>query len=222
MRFLFSWTLWNLMLAAAPVVLGYSLARGLSRVSGREGFLRWVGLATLAAVWLAFVPNTCYLFTEWRHFLERVDGGNIAMKAMDDQRQLLRIAGPALFYMCYSGFGAITLTLAIRPIERSLRRRGVPFCVVAIPLFILIAVGVYLGLVLRFNSWDLWTRPMEVLASASAVVRYPVLFVTVMLFAAMLWVLYEALDLWLDGVLRRVQMLLRRHWPEAAPIIAGA
>ena len=58
--------------------------------------------------------------------------------------------------------------------------------------------------------WRLALVP--VLASAAAVVRYPVLFVTVMFFAAMLWVLYEALDLWLDGVIRRVQLLLLRYW----------
>lgn len=209
LRFMTSWTLWNLALAAVPVALGYLFASRRWSGAGRGGLTRaaWVAVGLL---WLAFVPNTGYLLTEWRHFLEHVDRRGLALGAQDDPRLLLAIATRACFYAAYSGFGVLALTLAVRPVERRLREARVPFAAAAPVLFGLISLGVYLGLVLRLNSWDLWERPGRVLEAIADVPARPWLASAVVLFAAGLWGLYEAVDLWLDAAAERVRPRLAR------------
>lgn len=203
MRGFVLWTLWNLFLAVVPVALGYAAAR-LGKLAGvrRNGWV-WGGFVLLLVLWLAFVPNTCYLLTEWRHFLDRVDSRNLYLQAEQDRRMLVTIGVLALFYGLYSGFGALTLTLSIRPLEQLLRRWRLPFPVIAPVLFSLLSLGVYLGLIVRLNSWDLWTRPQAVWTSVAAAFQYPLLLAVIAAFALVLWALYEALDVWVDGVVAR-------------------
>lgn len=156
-------------------------------------------------LWLAFVPNTCYLLTEWRHFLSQVDSRNLYQRSQTEPRLLLRISLLALFYLGFSSFGAISLTLAIRPIEWLLRQWRIPFYIVAWPLFTLLALGVYLGLIVRLNSWDLWTRPLRVWHYIAEVPSRPTLLMAIAVFALFLWVLYEALDLWVDAFKERLR-----------------
>lgn len=50
------WVAWNLVLAIFPVLLG----RSIGALASRNKPLAWA----LLPVWLAFLPNTCYLLTE--------------------------------------------------------------------------------------------------------------------------------------------------------------
>ena len=62
--------IWNLFLAVLPVVLAFVIARGARRDRQATGHVRWGLWAPLAFVWLLFLPNSCYLLTEWRHYLD--------------------------------------------------------------------------------------------------------------------------------------------------------
>src|SRR5205085_586378 len=73
--------LWNLFLAIIPVGLAALAARTVRAIHhGRSGWL-WLLLAPLLVAWLAFLPNSCYLFTEQRHLLAAVDRYNLWMRA---------------------------------------------------------------------------------------------------------------------------------------------
>jgi uncharacterized membrane protein len=206
-----SWVVWNLGLASIPVGLGYGLARLAARSPSERRAMKWSMVAVVAAMWLAFVPNTIYLLTEWRHFLAGIDVAGLGERAREEPKWLLAIAAPACFFLAYSGFGVLTMTLAVRPVEQTMRGRGVGFAKFAAPLFFLMSLGVYLGLVRRFNSWDFLHRPGEVLASAAYAVTTPWLLAAIAVFAAAIWLLYEAMDLWLDGVFKRTRVLIRQR-----------
>ena len=110
----------------------------------------------------------------------------------------------AAFFAAYSGFGLACFALAIRPVARTWSgpasgRMGV----VAAPFFFLVALGVYLGLIVRLNSWDLVTRPSFVLVVAGRAVASPSLLPILLAFAAFLFVLFVGLDIWLDGLALR-------------------
>ncbi|RYG69160.1 DUF1361 domain-containing protein [bacterium] len=204
-------TVWNLWLAFIPMVLAHVVVAIYGAYKRGPSPMLLASLIFMAVLWLAWLPNTCYLLTEWRHLLEIVDKRNLGQLSIGRPELYLIIGKLAMFYLWYSLSGVLAFVLAIRPIERILRENRIPFWVCAIPLFLMLSVGVYLGLVLRFNSWDLGHRPGHVFASVLNIAERPLLLRSVLFFALMLWGLYEAVDLWMDGIAER-WMKLRRRW----------
>lgn len=196
--------LWNLFLAAVPVVLGYGLAWGL-KGHGKQRRLPLFLCLPLGVVWLTFLPNTCYLLTEWRHLLFDPRLADLLDAAPTDKHAMLSTAKWALLFLGYSGLGVLLFVLAIRPMERWLRSTGHSTLPYAPLLFFLMSLGVYLGLIVRLNSWDIVTRPLFVWQTAVHALFYPPLLAAIGIFAALLWGLYEAVDLWVDGVAERLR-----------------
>jgi uncharacterized membrane protein len=204
--------LWNLWLAVIPVVLGFGLVGLLEVLKARR--LPAALAIPVALAWLVFLPNTCYLLTEWRHLLFDPAWADLLDEGRHDRRAMLHTARWALVFMLYSGSGLFLMALAIRPVERWLRTTRVNPMLAAPFFFLLVSLGVYLGLILRFNSWDLLRHPGAIWAASLEALTTPILAATIVVFGAILWGLYEALDLWMDGV----EMRLRRWLPgDAAP-----
>ncbi|HEY3268583.1 MAG TPA: DUF1361 domain-containing protein [Armatimonadota bacterium] len=197
------WVSWNLFLALLPVAMAYALAWGVGRFTIERRRVPWIAWAPLALVWFAFLPNTCYLLTEWRHFLFDAPMPALIHEADTDRGLKLTIAAWGLFFLAYSGAGALCWVLGIRPIARTLRRALPNLLPIGAAFFFLASLGVYLGLVIRLNSWDLATRPGFVLATALQAVSKPHLLAVMIVFAALLWLLYLAGDIWVDGLMLR-------------------
>lgn len=194
---------WNIFLAIIPVVLAYTIA-GLARLNISR-FLRWPALIIIGAVWLLFLPNTCYLLTEWRHFLETVGQHNLHVRWQHQQTAALQMMVNTLFYLCYSGTGVLAFALAIRPVAGLVKESRCNSWMWAVPFFLLMSLGVYLGLVLRFNTWDWLYRPSEIWAAVTNIVFRPFLATVVVVFAGFLWVAYVFMDIWLDGMISRIK-----------------
>ena len=190
--------LWNAFLAIIPVAIAYRIERILSNRPRNTLSVSFAVL--LGLVWLVFLPNTCYLVTEWRHFLEYLDRGDLFLRSQYDHVLLVKLCAMSLFYMLYSGFGLLTYAMAIRPISRAIQRLGGDPRTWAIPLFLASALGVYLGLVLRFNSWDLAANPAKVWNEIVEVSHRPTLTMFIGGFAVFLWVCYKAVDIWIEGL----------------------
>jgi uncharacterized membrane protein len=200
-----TWVGWNSLLALIPVGLGYAFAR-LARQRGLRGsLLVQLALLGIGVLWLAFLPNSCYLLTEWRHFLELLRREDLYTQwtMAREPDALLRMVGSSLFIFIFSMFGMLTFALAIRPVARVLRQVWRNFWLLAIIFFPLISLGVYLGLVKRFNSWDLLHRPSLVWAAVMEALMRPRLFALILLFGFFLWLAYLIIDIWIDGFLWR-------------------
>ncbi|MCL5102636.1 MAG: DUF1361 domain-containing protein [Armatimonadetes bacterium] len=189
--------IWNAFLAIIPVALAYSIERILGRQP--RSTLSVSVAALLGLVWLGFLPNTCYLVTEWRHFLEYLDRGDLFLRSQYDNVLLVKLCAFSLFYMLYSGFGLLAYAMAIRPISRAIQRLSGDPRTWAIPLFLASSLGVYLGLVLRFNSWDLAANPAKVWNEIVEVSHRPALTLFIAGFGVFLWVCYRAVDIWIEG-----------------------
>ena len=195
-------TLWNLFLAAIPVPLGYLTAWSLQRRGAKRALPIWVGIP-LGIAWLVFLPNTCYLLTEWRHLL--FDGRWAGLRENgDDPYAMLSIAKWGLFFLAYSLAGVLLFTLSIRPIERWLRSAKQVFFFYAPALFFLTSLGVYLGLLPRLNSWDILQDPTAIWPRITHAFTSPTLLGAIAVFGVILWATYEAVDLWIDGLLDRL------------------
>ncbi|HUV05762.1 MAG TPA: DUF1361 domain-containing protein [Armatimonadota bacterium] len=197
------WVAWNTFLALIPVVLGYAIYRLARRSHVRPRILAKAAIAILGIAWLVFLPNTCYLVTEWRHFLDAVGYLDLHKRWQADSGSALALMMYALFYLCFSGTGLITFTLAIRPVASLLRQRGATMWIWGMPFFLLMATGVYLGLILRFNTWDLVGRAGPIWETAAGIAHRPMLASFIVAFAGFLWLAYAAVDIWIDGVIYR-------------------
>lgn len=190
------------MLAAVPVGVAYAFRWVLDKKP--TSLRRYATATALAVIWLIFLPNTCYLLTEWRHFLNTLDSQDLFMRANGDGILLIKLIIGSLFYFLYSAFGMVAFAMAIRPMERAAINRGVCIRFWGFPFFAAVSLGVYLGLVLRFNSWDLAMNPGTVWRSIVQIGGQPRLAAFILAFGVFLWVAYETLDIWIDGLKYRI------------------
>jgi len=189
--------IWNLFLAVIPVGLAYSAA-GLFRRVGAQPAL-WLALAPVLLLWFIFLPNSCYLFTEPRHLFLALERGELWSRAPREPHAAVRLVFWISLSLVYTSAGALTFVLSIRPIKALLRERRRPTLAWVVPFFVLMSLGVYLGLVVRYNSWDLFTRPAVVFGTIAETVGRPILLTAIVLFGFVLWAAYEVVDIWVDG-----------------------
>lgn len=138
------WMVWNLFLALLPLAMSY----GLFRAGVRRSLLWWLGVLTF----IAFLPNAPYVLTDFIH-LER-DLTRVPSEILDT---LVVIPRYGLFMLM--GFGAYVLS--VMRVGNYLKQQGKSRWVRPMEIWLhgLSAVGIYLGRVERFNSWDIVTRP---------------------------------------------------------------
>jgi uncharacterized membrane protein len=140
---------WNLFLAWVPLVL--AIAAG---VLQRAGSTARVAAAACAAAWLAFFPNAPYIVTDVVHLEAR--GGALVVDAAT-----------------IGAFALTGLLLAFASLQRMhglvrtrLGSRAGWAMVAGVSL--LTGFGVYLGRVLRWNSWEVVSEPGALAADVGA------------------------------------------------------
>jgi uncharacterized membrane protein len=144
-----TWMVWNTFLAVIPALLAFRLFRP----ETRRGVGWWLG----AAAFIAFLPNAAYVLTDVVHLPAdlRAASGSLPLTLA----VLAAYAGFALI-----GFAAYAYS--VLRLVAYLRAQGIsPGGLVAAELGVhfLVTIGVILGRVFRFNSWDLLARPGDVL-----------------------------------------------------------
>ena len=136
---------WNLFLAWLPFVFAI-----VAYDNDRRG-RRSVAVLLPAAFWLAFLPNAPYLVTDYM-LLREIEG----MPVWFDVVMLTSFAWTGLVL----GFVSVYL------LQSAVRRRfgAAAGWALAIGSLGLSGIGIYLGRVLRWNTWDLAVQPTAVLA----------------------------------------------------------
>ncbi|HEX6332952.1 MAG TPA: DUF1361 domain-containing protein [Flavisolibacter sp.] len=153
-QLMFVWLQWNLFLAVVP----YLITRNLGSVS--KPVSRWRLLVT-AAVWLLFIPNAFYIITDLFHLVER-----------DPVPLWFDLA----LILSFVWNGIILGILSVRQMEMALEQRfRLPSeWVFILPVMFLNALGVYIGRVLRYNSWDILARPFSLISDIGYLLVHPV------------------------------------------------
>ena len=169
---------WNLVLAAVPLAASSWLVRLDRRGAGGAA------LVVLGAVWLLFFPNAPYILTDLVHLRPRSP-----VPFWYDLAVLLSAAGAGLLA------GYVSLADVHDVVAR--RWGGAVGWASAVGALFLGAFGVYLGRVLRLNSWDVVTAPLGVARSVAGPVLNPGTHVTAvvvtLVFGGMLTAGYVAL-----------------------------
>lgn len=176
MRFLF--LLWNLVLALIPYAISEWLC---TRIRIMES--RWK-LAVVLVGWLLFIPNSFYILTDLFHLF---DASNVP-KWFD-----------LLLIFSFAWNGLLLGLLSVRRIEQILQvisGRSVSLLFVFAVMW-LNAFGVYIGRYLRYNTWDVVSRPFALMQELLGIIIHPLRFRMdwgmVFAYAIFMTVLYETI-----------------------------
>jgi uncharacterized membrane protein len=147
------WMSWNLLLAIVPLGLSLLLFQG----DHSRSLAWWLGVVGF----VIFLPNAPYVLTDVIHLVAEIQR---------NQSLLINtlIIIPKYFVFMLIGIQAYVLSLL--RLGQWLTRRQLSHRIGFIEFLLhgLSAIGVYLGRFERFNSWDLLTRPLEVVSSTIA------------------------------------------------------
>ena len=170
---------WNLVLAWLPLIFAL-----LAREHFQSGLKRNWRFAALAAAWLLFFPNAPYIFTDIIH----LHVGSFRYY-WPDLTLILIFALTGLVL----GFLSLFLMHALAR-QHWGQVRGWLFVMAVATLS---GFAIYLGRVLRFNSWDVIMKPVRLIQGVSAWAGHPLAdsstFVFPALFATFLFLAYVML-----------------------------
>jgi len=140
--FNFFWMTYNIFLSIIPVILAFLYFK----TDKKRILIR----TFLCVLWLLFLPNSIYLFTDIVHLFQQ-------LKIASGLVALLLI----LQYFVLEIYAVLTFILSTHPFEKELQKKvsinSSTFIIIA--LNFLVSFGVILGNVKRLNSWDVLISP---------------------------------------------------------------
>lgn len=141
--------IWNLALAWIP----FGLSLGLIALLKNQRWTDWLPLA-VTFLWLAFLPNTFYMLTDYVHLhdVKRVD-------------EMFDIAMFSLLIGVGVGLGYASVALIHRELARRLPMQQTWWPIGLV--FVLSSFAIYIGRDLRWNTWDVITNPAGILFDLS-------------------------------------------------------
>lgn len=174
---------WNFFLLLVPLFLGVILINIWQGKKPKSFFIRSLSLL-IWLVWLLFLPNAPYLIADLRHI-----SGYCGLSYL---RICVENGWMPVFFFLYAVLGWIGFVFALWQMKIFLsfifEKRTVN--IIVLGLIPLTALGLLLGLINRFNSWDVFTRPMEVLFGAGLYFTDWLYFRNFLLYTIMFYILY--------------------------------
>jgi len=175
---------WNIFLALLPLAF-YLLLRSYWRRTGLIKIRQKAGAAALFIFWLLLFPNTAYIITDIRHLL------NYCPPDSPD-KVCAANAWMIIIFFTYSSFGWVAFYYLLKLMsdlfsEIFSKLRPYFFAGLIIPIT---SLGVLLGLLNRFNSWDVFLFPLwlsQVLLVYFSDIDY---FINWLIFTLFLYLLY--------------------------------
>jgi len=169
--------LWNIFLALLPCWTVFFLAEYEPLQKNRLLF------TLIFLFWLAMFPNTAYLFFMVRHLVDYCTDYDIFRVCQTG-------SWIALFFFVYALIGLPTFYYALSKMTKVVKRSWLP--VVILPLT---SIGLLFGLYERFNSWDIITRPVQLIETAVSFFTTPYLLTDFLAFTFVLFLIYYTTDL---------------------------
>lgn len=150
----YAFLVWNLFLAWIPYVIGLCLLIYHPRITSR-----WM-LLVIVLLWILFFPNAPYIATDFFHF---------------DQKPHIPVWFDLIMLFSFAWSGLLLGLLSLRDVQTVIAEKtnhflGWLFVMLAI---LFGAVGVYMGRYLRWNSWDVFIDPIELVNDLVTRFMYP-------------------------------------------------
>jgi uncharacterized membrane protein len=134
--------IWNLSLAVIPYVISlYLLTLDIKKTSKFKVLI-------ISAVWLAFVPNAFYIITDLVHLVNS-----------DRHVFWLDLIILSSYALIGFAFGILSLLDFEKIIRQFTNIKNTNLLIPAICF--LCGIGIYIGRILRYNSWDIISNPID-------------------------------------------------------------
>jgi uncharacterized membrane protein len=151
---------WNLLLLAVPYFLCF-LLDGLRRKNHLVKFYQKIFAILIFIVWLLFIPNSAYIVTDARHIMGICNQPTF-------YRVCISSAWMIMFFFIYATIGWISFVLLLNQMKIFIakifsEKTARLFIVIIIPL---LSLGVLLGLINRWNSWEIFFDGGKIFKSA--------------------------------------------------------
>lgn len=151
--------LWNIILLFIPFFLCSLLIMRWQK-SGFKKISQKAAAVIIGFIWLLFIPNTAYIITDMRHIFGYCPA-NLNHVCAEN-------AWMIIFFFIYASIGWISFVFLLNQMKGLIidiwdGLYGKIFIYLMIPL---VSLGVLLGLLNRFNSWDFFFFPLEISKAA--------------------------------------------------------
>lgn len=175
---------WNLFLASIPWILTSFV---IVRPSIQKNKIL---LIVLWFVWLLFFPNSLYIFTDLYHLT---------------LQSPLPIWYHMILILLYAWTGMLFGILSLWDLEKilSIKLNRLQVKIVSVVLLLLGSFGIYLGRYLRWNSWDIISKPLQLMYDISERVIYPFAHLRTWGMTLMMWVLLNIIYWSLEMIRKR-------------------
>ncbi|MFD2826643.1 DUF1361 domain-containing protein [Leeuwenhoekiella polynyae] len=164
---------WNLFLAFIPLGIVWFIQ------FNKKLFLNPIKKFFVLVLWLLFLPNAPYVLTDLIHL-----SYSTSQWFVYDAIVILTFAGISLY------FGYQSILELRRLLKNTINKKLLNIATISV--FILCGFGIYLGRVVRFNSWDLVTNPFELFTTILQFLINPVKHKLVWLFTLAFGILLNA------------------------------
>ena len=166
---------WNLFLAGIPFAITQ-----LFKMSSKLRSLKIVGFLGFAA-WLLFLPNSPYIITDLVHL-------------HSDRSSLVWLDLFLVFVFAFNGLllGLLSMLEMFSLIRQRYGNRVARYTLFKVCL--LSGYGIYLGRFLRFNSWDITTKPVTLFYQIAHSLKEPKVWLITFAFGGFLWILFSVLQ----------------------------
>jgi uncharacterized membrane protein len=172
-KFTFVFLVWNLLLAFFPFLITELLYREPRWINHKIIFLLFFLL------WLVFIPNSFYILTDLYHL-----GDNYNDFRVPDWFDLAMI-------ISFAWNGLLLGILSVRQMEKILNLHFFKMhdLIFIYPVMWFNALGVYIGRYRRFNSWDLFTDPFQLIRGIAEILIHPLAYryASGMIFCFSIW-----------------------------------
>ena len=175
---------WNLILILVPFFICRFLFfywRRNKTIDFRKKFITFL----LFFAWLVFIPNTAYIITDIRHlinFCPIINANHVCLPG----------AWLIIFYFCYGAAGWVSYVFLVYQMKVFIsqtagKKAAQIYNILIIPL---ISLGLMLGLIARFNSWEIFIDPIKILNSSLWFFYKPLYLQTFLVYTLSLYILY--------------------------------
>ncbi len=187
----FWWMFWNAGLALIPVALAVLFFK---RREQPKRSTSSVGFALQVILILLFLPNAPYVATDLIHFLDKVRGTDISLWHLLATEFPIYVAFVLLGLISYS----FTTDRLLFAFKRRFGKAIYRTAIVTIP--VLSAIGVYLGRVARFNSWDILQDPLTIARSGKNAFMNPRMVKVILAMSLLLFAVHQFYRIVHDGL----------------------
>jgi len=176
--------LFNIFLLIIPFLLCLLLIKYWEGNKFRKYYQKILAIV-IGVVWLIFIPNTAYIITDIRHLLNYCDSYYFFNVCVEN-------AWMIMFFFLYACLGWVSFVILLNQMKKFIIKLGGKkisdiFIILIIPV---ISLGVLLGLINRWNSWEFFVYPHKILASPSIYFTDLYYFRNFIIFTISLYILY--------------------------------